>query len=297
VTRYANTASGDTPELTMDGTGTILERVFTLPGGVLYTDRTVGDDTWSYPDLHGDITTTWTNGTVTTTSYDPNGQPLGTLPDNNSSDVEYGWLGQHQRPTDHTPGTPTIIQMGARPYHPTLGRFLTVDPIEGGSANNYDYCSADPINCTDLDGTIGIRRWLRDRYSNARVVGLAAVNAPATAGGLALAYSGGGRCGFQGQLTIVCSGVKRRLTSRAMTVGNVVLTRDRRGVLLGDADLLRHEYRHRPQWATMSMLPMSPFPGPHNFVIAYGLSQLVTWGCSPFEGSAGFRSGGYKRCV
>jgi hypothetical protein len=25
--------------------------------------------------------------------------------------------------------------------------------VEGGSANNYDYCSGDPVNCNDLDGT------------------------------------------------------------------------------------------------------------------------------------------------
>jgi hypothetical protein len=40
--------------------------------------------------------------------------------------------------------------MGASPYSPLLGRFLSVDPIEGGSAN--DYVLADPINKTDLNG-------------------------------------------------------------------------------------------------------------------------------------------------
>ncbi|MGH9150061.1 MAG: hypothetical protein ACRD0F_06950 [Acidimicrobiales bacterium] len=33
-------------------------------------------------------------------------------------------------------------------------------PVEGGSANDYDYCSADPINCTDLAGTYSYSlRW------------------------------------------------------------------------------------------------------------------------------------------
>lgn len=26
-------------------------------------------------------------------------------------------------------------------------------PVEGGSANDYDYCSGDPVNCNDLTGT------------------------------------------------------------------------------------------------------------------------------------------------
>lgn len=32
------------------------------------------------------------------------------------------------------------------------GVFLQTDPVPGGSANNYDYCSQDPINCYDLNG-------------------------------------------------------------------------------------------------------------------------------------------------
>jgi hypothetical protein len=43
--------------------------------------------------------------------------------------------------------------MGARPYDPSFGRFLSVDPIDGGSLNNYDYAGQDPINGYDLDGT------------------------------------------------------------------------------------------------------------------------------------------------
>ncbi len=42
----------------------------------------------------------------------------------------------------------------ARPYDPSIGRFDTVDPIDGGSANSYDYSSQDPINSYDLTGAM-----------------------------------------------------------------------------------------------------------------------------------------------
>jgi hypothetical protein len=44
--------------------------------------------------------------------------------------------------------------MGARVYIPSLGRFLQVDPVDGGTLNGYVYV-ADPINSSDYNGKWG----------------------------------------------------------------------------------------------------------------------------------------------
>ncbi|MCA1835508.1 MAG: hypothetical protein LC721_03895, partial [Actinobacteria bacterium] len=88
----------------------------------------------------------------TTLSYDPYGQALAGLPDNSAANFDYGWLGQHQRGLEHSAGIATI-EMGAKQYVPALGRFLQVDPMEGGSCNGYDSVCGDPVNASDLAGT------------------------------------------------------------------------------------------------------------------------------------------------
>ena len=45
--------------------------------------------------------------------------------------------------------------MGARQYSSLLGRFLEVDPVLGGNANDYAYVS-DPVGMSDLDGLCGV---------------------------------------------------------------------------------------------------------------------------------------------
>ena len=157
VTRYGFTGTGDSPNVVMDATGTVIETLLSLPGGVLVT-LAAGSEVWSYPDIHGSITATANDaGTKQgpTRTYDPDGNPLAGIPNNADGNFDFGWLGQHQRGLDHTTGLQPIIQMGARPYDPLIARFLEVDPIEGGNTNDYDYCSGNPINCTDLDGRIG----------------------------------------------------------------------------------------------------------------------------------------------
>lgn len=98
--------------------------------------------------LHGDIVSTATTGATTfdgqVLDTDENGNTK-----SNTAGGRYGWLGGKQRSAEALGG---VVLMGVRLYTPALGRFLQTDPIVGGNANAYDYCTADPINCTDLSG-------------------------------------------------------------------------------------------------------------------------------------------------
>jgi RHS repeat-associated protein len=156
VARYGTTGSGDAPDFTTNTSNVVQEVTYSLPGGVLLTTRT-GGNVWSYPNTHGDISAIADQSGAklgATRLYDPYGNNIaGGIPDNSIGNLDYGWLGQHQRPLEQEPTLQPTIEMGARQYSPLLGRFLETDPIEGGSANNYDYTNGDPINSLDLAGT------------------------------------------------------------------------------------------------------------------------------------------------
>ncbi|WP_292710650.1 PA14 domain-containing protein [Microbacterium sp. 67-17] len=183
VTLYAGDAAWGQTD------GTTLTRFLSLPGGVTLT-RTDAEATVSVPNLQGHQLITATTTTTGTTVgglgvFDPYGQPLdpvtlaiGTAAANLAGQIADGVTGWHQGATKQveTLGSVIIAEMGARLYVPALGRFLQVDPIEGGVDNDYVW-PTDPIGKNHLTGkltadsaeawikaghkitSIGIRRW------------------------------------------------------------------------------------------------------------------------------------------
>ena len=95
------------------------------------------------------------SGPASSYAYDAFGNTLpgSTLPAN-ADEGSLGWAGKYGKIAETT-FLLKPIQMGARVYFSTLGRFAQIDPIEGGTPNSYVYV-LDSVNGNDYSGMFSI---------------------------------------------------------------------------------------------------------------------------------------------
>ncbi|MEU0431692.1 DNRLRE domain-containing protein [Streptomyces sp. NPDC006290] len=138
----------DSPRwITEDTTGTVTRNIEGADGNLAATTTKTGGVVLQLANLHGDVTLQLpadTSVAPTVLDADEYGNPRAGQPA-----ARYAWLGGKQRSGETVTG---LVLMGVRLYDPTTGRFLSMDPVRGGSANAYEYGSGDPVNSYDLDG-------------------------------------------------------------------------------------------------------------------------------------------------
>jgi RHS repeat-associated protein len=246
---YGFTGDGDTPDFIKDSNGNVIEKYLLLAGDVVMTIRSNEADakkqkTYSLPNIHDDVfaTTNASGELVSTHATGPFGEELSgqTVPNNTVAGTSWSYVGQHEKLTE-TDFNTDLTQMGARVYAPMLGRFLSVDPVEGGTDNSYAYAN-DPVNQADLDGRfipliigavmIGSTAWSAyDAYKNP---------SPGNMGMLALsAVPGGGGAKLGVKAVTALKSAAPALTKKATVVAAKIKPIVRGGISKAQSVVLR----------------------------------------------------------
>ncbi|MBA3743586.1 RHS repeat-associated core domain-containing protein [Sporichthya sp.] len=147
---------GDSPTWINESGSSVTRNVTGIAGDLAaYTDAATANVFWlQLTTLHGDVGQALHYTSATTSdsalAYDTTEYGAKKTGTTGPAYGRYAWLGGKQRSIETVANS--LILMGVRLYNPATGRFLSTDPIVGGSANAYDYAGQDPINSFDLDG-------------------------------------------------------------------------------------------------------------------------------------------------
>ncbi|MCX5214373.1 DNRLRE domain-containing protein [Kitasatospora sp. NBC_00240] len=300
LNHYGDT--GDNPRWTVEDTttGTWTRNTSGPDGNLTATSTNTGGITLQLTNLFGSVVLT-TDTALTTpvlADYDEFGNPA-----QGRTTSRYGWLGAQQRSAEAQDG---IVLMGVRLYSTSTGRFLSVDPVTGGSANAYEYNYADPINRYDLDGrsswlgrlirptptiswtavaklagrktlSTGKQAYQFTRLVTNRLTVLGVNYATRTAAPF-LGYS----CSSAPSI-MVCKGGWGLHSRGGTTLGSTYFTDNNPRHV--EPDRLEHEHIHTLQWLRYG--PLFPF-------------RYFSAGVNPctnrYEQQAGWQKGGYTQC-
>jgi RHS repeat-associated protein len=127
-------------------------RYYSFAGQVIAESKSTDrKPTWLFNDTQGteSLTIDDLTGQATTRRQTPYGQPRGDT-SNNPWPTTKGFVGGNLDPTG-------LTHLGAREYDPTLGRFISIDPLQDLTSpqqwNGYAYANNNPINLADPTGT------------------------------------------------------------------------------------------------------------------------------------------------
>jgi len=160
TTSYHHDAKSDLTDYETNGSGNLTASYQRGADGLISQTDYTGQSPVTSHDLynpHGDTSAlTDSSGNITSAfRYDSFGNPIG------ANSLTDGYAGKWQRDKDNVTGT---IRMGVREYDPSLGRFISADPLKGTPTdpqqrNRYSYVGNDPKSRYDLNGETWYEPW------------------------------------------------------------------------------------------------------------------------------------------